>query len=70
MIESGSFKGITLKGRSPTVQCIDDIMSGAVQAIGDRFKLNDDDTTLVKCTQILNLKAWPIEDASFGGYSC
>ena len=65
VLESGNYKGTSL---SPSKNYVEEIVSGAVIAMEQRFELKNDDKNITDCTKILNLKAWPVEDTNFGGY--
>ena len=67
VLESGIFKGVSLKGRTPSMVYIETIVTGAVNAMMQRYQLNGSEKTVIDCTKILNLKAWPVKDDSYRG---
>lgn len=57
VLQTGYYKGIALRqrgmqrGSSPSNNYMEEILSGAVNAMEQRFKLNQDDKSLIDCTK-------------------
>lgn len=62
VMDDGTYKGVTLKGRSPTMRYKEDLIDRLVDAIKDRFE-NHLDQAVINATRILNFKAWPQPDS-------
>ena len=57
MKEKGEWLGISLKGRSPAMGYVPDVMVKLKSAIESRFASNK--TPLIRATILLNLEKWP-----------
>lgn len=68
-MEAGTYEGITLRGNTPSLSYKNEILSGLIDALKERFELGVSETNVMNSTRILHFKNWPtVESPDLGGY--
>lgn len=56
------FKGVQLKGKTPSMVYTAELLNRTCDALKSRFKLNGEERDIVVATKVLSMKHWPVSN--------